>query len=78
MANSLQQQQQQQATNQRLEELTNELQKMKTIILKHEMRIRELEKKVEQQDHLASTLKSHAPISQGEKNGDWGLLPDEV
>lgn len=71
-------------SNQRLEELTSELQKMKTIILKHEMRIRELEKKVEQtrgtlSSSASPTLKTQQslPASHG-KNGEWELLPDEV
>lgn len=62
------------ALTQRIEELVSELQKMKAIILKHEVRIRDLEKKVELKN---DGLDNHAqPGSETNNNGD--LLPDEV
>jgi hypothetical protein len=61
------------ASENRLEDLTAELHKMKTIILKHEMRIRELEKKLEQ------SRGTHPPVQRSSsRNGEWELLPDEV
>jgi|GEM_PF-3987966 len=53
----------------RVEELTSELHKLKQIILKHEIRIRDMEKRVDGKDNNNSHLNAN--------NGD-GLLPDEV
>jgi hypothetical protein len=52
----------------KLEEFASELSKMKAIILKHEVRIRELEKK-------NASLENNV---QANNNGDSNLLPDEV
>jgi hypothetical protein len=58
---------------QRVDELVSELQKMKAIILKHEVRIRELEKRGQNLDNLTQNVGSEA-----NNNGDTNLLPDEV
>jgi len=56
----------------KLEEFASELQKMKAIILKHEVRIRELEKRGSNLDNV------HQTGSEANNNGDSNLLPDEV
>lgn len=61
------------ALTQRVDELVSELQKMKAIILKHEVRIRELEKRGQNLDNLTQSVGSEA-----NNNGDTNLLPDEV
>lgn len=61
------------AQTQRVDELVSELQKMKAIILKHEVRIRELEKRGQNLDNLTQSVGSEA-----NNNGDTNLLPDEV
>jgi len=70
------------ALNQRVEELVSELQKMKAIILKHEVRLRDLEKKVDQ-CKSDGTLDNLAPVNsqsstEANNNGETNLLPDEV
>lgn len=62
------------AQTQRVDELFSELQKMKAIILKHEVRIRELEKKGQNLDNVTTT----GVGSESNNNGDSNLLPDEV
>lgn len=62
------------ALTQRVDELVSELQKMKAIILKHEVRIRELEKKGQNLDNLTQSVVG----SEANNNGDANLLPDEV
>ncbi|XP_054155357.1 coronin-1C-like [Oppia nitens] len=59
-------------SNQRVEELVSELNKLKAIILKHEVRIRDLEKKVEE-----SQTDSHNNHNSQQNNGD-SHLADEV
>lgn len=59
---------------QRVDELVSELQKMKAIILKHEVRIRELEKRGQNLDNLTQSVVG----SEANNNGDSNLLPDEV
>lgn len=66
------------AVNQRIDELVSELQKMKAIILKHEVRIRELEKKSVTTIDNAVTGSSGSPEEANNNNGDSNLLPDEV
>ncbi|RWS28755.1 coronin-like protein 3 [Leptotrombidium deliense] len=63
------------ALNSRVEELVSELQKMKAIILKHEVRIRDLEKKVDQQQ---KGLLDNTQISNAENNNNGETLADEV
>lgn len=60
------------ALNSKVDELVSELHKLKAIILKHEVRIRDLEKKVEQQEKSDN-------LTEIKSNGDsTNLLPDEV
>ena len=59
------------ATTQKVEELMSELNKLKAIILKHEVRIRDLEKKVEES---ASDSQHH----NSQTNNGESLLADEV
>lgn len=73
------------ALNTRVEELVSELQKMKAIILKHEVRIRDLEKKTETQASSKTSdgnLDNHSSQvgSEANNNGDSVslLAPDEV
>ncbi|KAI1292171.1 Coronin-1C [Halotydeus destructor] len=71
------------AMNQRVEDLVSELHKMKAIILKHEVRIRDLEKKLEQAITTSDgSLDNHAnnQVGGGEanNNGDVNMSPDEV
>lgn len=66
------------AVNQRIDELVSELQKMKAIILKHEVRIRELEKKALTTIDNVVTGSSGSPEEANNNNGDSNLLPDEV
>ena len=64
------------AVNQRIDELVSELQKMKAIILKHEVRIRELERKTTIDNVVTGS--SGSPEEANNNNGDSNLLPDEV
>lgn len=74
------------AVSQRVEELVSELNKLKAIILKHEVRIRDLEKKVDQQNNdtndNAVDVQQNAPqiiIDGNKSNGESSVhLPDEV
>lgn len=59
----------------KVEELVSEMQKLKAIILKHEVRIRDLEKKCEDRgSNHTDTLNHH----ETNNNGESALLPDEV
>jgi len=73
------------ALTQRIEELVSELQKMKAIILKHEVRIRDLEKRTDLSSKTNNTdgsLDNHNTQAGAEtlnNNGESvNLLPDEV
>jgi len=69
------------ALNSRVDELVSELQKMKAIILKHEVRIRDLEKKVElSKTGTESNLDNHGSLQTGSETNNNGetLGPDEV
>jgi len=57
----------------KVEELVSEMQKLKAIILKHEVRIRDLEKQQQQSNHT-DTLNN----GESNNNGESALLPDEV
>lgn len=59
----------------KLEEFASELSKMKAIILKHEVRIRELEKR---NASLENNVQNSQSGSEANNNGDSNLLPDEV
>lgn len=65
------------ALNQRIEELVSELQKMKAIILKHEVRIRDLEKTTEQIKDGSLDNHNLQTGSEANNNGE-ALGPDEV
>lgn len=67
---------QNQAMSSKLEEFASELQKMKAIILKHEVRIRELEKRGHGLDNTQNS--NSQASSEANNNGDNNLLPDEV
>lgn len=60
---------------QRVDELSSELHKMKAIILKHEVRIRDLEKKVEHGFNDTNNIQNNETNNNGETAT---LLPDEV
>lgn len=64
------------AVSQRIDELVSELQKMKAIILKHEVRIRDLEKKA--LTNIDNAVTGSSGEEANNNNGDNNLLPDEV
>ncbi|XP_023221866.1 coronin-1C-like isoform X2 [Centruroides sculpturatus] len=64
------------SSNQKMDEMVEEVRKMKATLLKHEIRIRDLEKMLESP---GGRLAGNKPVhSSANSHGNSGLMPDEV